>query len=262
MSTRRTAGGPTANTLIVEERAMALADDIANWIAGQVCGAGMNGTVVALSGGIDSAVVSGLCARALGAQHVLGIILPINSNPDDAVHGEVTARTWGIEYQTIDLSGAYDALAAALPTGSDLAYANIKPRLRMIALYHHANTLGRMVIGTGNRSELMAGYYTKYGDGGTDLLPIAGLYKWQVRDLAREIGVPPAIIAKPPSAGLWLGQTDEQEMGISYGDLDRTLTAIDAGEEATIEASMLARVQSMIRSSEHKRHLPPIYTPE
>lgn len=240
---------------------MALADGIANWIAGHVRGAGLKGAVVGLSGGIDSAVVSGLCARALGAEHVLGIIMPIHSNPADAPHGEEAARAWGIEYRTIDLGSAYDALVAALPAGSDLAYANIKPRLRMITLYHHANTLGRMVVGTGNRSELMAGYYTKYGDGGTDLLPIAGLYKWQVRDLAREIGVPQAIIDKPPSAGLWLGQTDEEEMGISYDDLDRTLAAIDDGDTSSIDPATLERVQRMIRISEHKRQLPPIYTP-
>ncbi len=241
---------------------MALADDIANWIAEQVRRAGVNGAVVALSGGIDSAVVSGLCARALGAEQVLGIIIPIHSNPEDAAHGQATALAWGIEHRTVDLSSAYDALTEALPPGSDLAYANIKPRLRMITLYHHANTLGRMVIGTGNRSELMAGYYTKYGDGGTDLLPIAGLYKWQVRELAREIGVPQAIIDKPPSAGLWQGQTDEQEMGITYADLDRTLAALDAGDTSSIEKPLLERVQRMIQASEHKRHMPPIYKPE
>jgi NAD+ synthase len=131
----------------------------------------------------------------------------------------------------------------------------------MITAYHHANTLGRMVIGTGNRSELMAGYYTKYGDGGTDLLPIAGLYKHQVRELAREIGVPEEIIAKPPSAGLWEGQTDEQEMGITYDDLDRTLDAIATGNESSIEPGLLEKVQRMIRVSEHKRHMPPIYQP-
>ncbi|MEX1157888.1 MAG: NAD+ synthase [Thermomicrobiales bacterium] len=240
---------------------MALADDIATWIAAQVRGAGLTGAVVALSGGVDSAVVSGLCARALGPENVLGLVIPIHSNTTDAEHGEETARAWGIEFRTVDLSRVYDALTAALPPGSDLANANIKPRLRMIALYHHANTLGRMVVGTGNRSELMVGYYTKYGDGGTDLLPIAGLFKWQVRELARAIGVPPAIIEKPPSAGLWLGQTDEQEMGITYDELDRTLAAIDAGQESTIDAPVLERVRAMIRASEHKRHLPPIFTP-
>jgi NAD+ synthase len=242
-----------------EEQAMALADDIANWIAEQVHGAGINGAVIGLSGGIDSAVVSGLCAKALGPENVLGVIMPIHSIPDDTAYGVETAEAWGIEQRTIDLSGAYDELLRILPSGSDLANANIKPRLRMITVYHLANTLGRMVIGTGNRSELMAGYYTKYGDGGTDLLPIAGLYKWQVRELARAIGVPQAIVDKPPSAGLWVGQTDEQEMGISYADLDRTLEAIDTGQEATIEPALLEKVSAMIRSSEHKRHLPPIY---
>jgi NAD+ synthase len=188
--------------------------------------------------------------------------MPIHSNPDDAAHAEETARTWGIEYRTVDLAPVYDTLVETLPKGSDLAYANIKPRLRMITLYHHANTLRRMVIGTGNRSELMAGYYTKYGDGGTDLLPIAGLYKWQVRELARELGVPTSIVDKPPSAGLWQGQTDEQEMGITYEDLDRTLAAIDSGDTSSINPSTLERVQRMIRTSEHKRHLPPIYSPE
>ena len=240
---------------------MALADDIANWIAGQVRGAGLSGAVVGLSGGIDSAVVSGLCTRALGAENVLGIIMPIHSIAGDASDADVIARTWGIEYKMVDLSSAYDALVKLLPNGNDLAYANIKPRLRMITLYHHANTLGRMVVGTGNRSELMAGYYTKYGDGGTDLLPIAGLYKGQVRELAREIGVPEPIITKPPSAGLWEGQTDEQEMGISYADLDRTLEAIATGNESSIEPETLEKVRRMIRVSEHKRHMPPIFSP-
>jgi NAD+ synthase len=238
---------------------MALADDIANWISEKVHGAGVNGAVIGLSGGIDSAVVSGLCAKALGPENVLGVIMPIHSNAEDTAFGVETGEAWAIEHRTIDLSDAYDVLIQLLPPGSELANANIKPRLRMITLYHLANTLGRMVIGTGNRSELMAGYYTKYGDGGTDLLPIAGLYKWQVRELARTIGVPQAIIDKPPSAGLWAGQTDEQEMGISYADLDRILDAIDTGQEATIEPGLLEKVTSMIRSSEHKRHLPPIY---
>jgi NAD+ synthase len=240
---------------------VALADDIANWIAEQVRGAGLSGAVLGLSGGIDSAVVAGLCAQALGRENVLGIIMPIHSISADTHYGEVTGQHWGIEFKTIDLSNAYDELVKVLPQGSDLAYANIKPRLRMITAYHHANSLGRMVIGTGNRSELMAGYYTKYGDGGTDLLPIAGLYKHQVRELAREIGVPEEIIAKPPSAGLWEGQTDEQEMGITYNDLDRTLEAIATGNETSIESTLLEKVQRMIRVSEHKRHMPPIYEP-
>lgn len=238
-----------------------LADQIADWIRTQVLQAGLDGVVVALSGGIDSAVVTGLCARALGARDVLGLILPCYSNPVDAQDAELVADVWGIPVATIDLGPAYDALLSALPAGSDLANANIKPRLRMITLYHYANTLGRMVVGTGNRSELMVGYYTKYGDGGVDLLPLAGIYKHQVRDVARDIGVPQRIIDRPPSAGLWEGQTDEAEMGISYAVLDATLEAIQQGDTSSVDPEVLRRVSRMIAGSEHKRRLAPIFTP-
>jgi NAD+ synthase len=245
----------------LEERKMALADTIADWIATQVSAAGQTGTVVGLSGGIDSAVVSGLCARAVGKESVMGIIMPSHSSPADVDDAELTAATWGIESTTIDLTGLYDQVIATLPPGNQMANANIKPRLRMITLYHHANTLGRLVVGTGNRSELMIGYFTKYGDGGVDLLPIGSLYKHQVRDLAREIGVPQCIIDRPPSAGLWEGQTDEDEMGLSYEVLDRTLAAIDSGNTSVIDPVTLERVRSMVTSTAHKRQLAPIFDP-
>jgi NAD+ synthase len=244
-----------------KERQMALADRIADWIAAQARAAGLNGAVVGLSGGIDSAVVSGLCVRALGADNVLGVIMPCHSGPRDAADAALAARAWGIEPELYDLSPIHDAYRQLLPPGSDLANANLKPRLRMIALYHRANTLGRLVVGTGNKSELLVGYFTKYGDGGVDLLPIAGLYKHQVRELAREIGVPDEIIQKPPSAGLWAGQTDEAEMGMSYAQLDAALDAIERGVTTGIEPSVLERVQAMLRGSEHKRHLAPIFNP-
>lgn len=240
---------------------MTLADDITSWIREQVHGAGLTGAVVGLSGGIDSAVVSGLCARALGKQNVLGLIMPIHSNPLDAQHAEDAARAWGIEYRTVDLAPVFDQLLQVLPSGSDLAVANLKPRLRMITLYHHANTLGRMVVGTGNRSELLVGYYTKYGDGGVDLLPLAGIYKRQVREVAREIGVPEPIVTKPPSAGLWQGQTDEGEMGITYDQLDATLDAIERDRASEADPAVRERVERMLRGSEHKRRLPPIFLP-
>jgi NAD+ synthase len=240
---------------------MSLADDIAGWIADHVRAAGLDGAVLGLSGGIDSAVVSGLCARALGKDNVLGMVMPIHSNPLDTQLGEDTARAWGIEHRVMDLASIYDAFIALLPPGSQMADANLKPRLRMITLYHHANTLNRMVVGTGNRSELMVGYFTKYGDAGVDLLPIAGLYKHQVRDLAREIGVPQAIIDRPPSAGLWEGQTDEQEMGFSYAELDGILASIARGETPSGNQEVIDRVQRMYRGSEHKRQLPPRYEP-
>ncbi|HUG14264.1 MAG TPA: NAD+ synthase [Thermomicrobiales bacterium] len=240
---------------------MSLADAVATWIASSVRDAGLSGAVVGLSGGIDSAVVSGLCARGLGEKNVLGLIMPAHSMPEDAEHAELAARTWGIDYRIIELSEVYDRFIDLLPRGSTLANANLKPRLRMITLYHHANTLNRMVVGTGNRSELMVGYFTKYGDAGVDLLPLAGLYKHQVRDIAREIGVPEPIIARPPSAGLWEGQTDEAEMGISYADLDRILDAIDRGQHVDVHPDLWNRVERMLKGSEHKRQLPPIFTP-
>lgn len=240
---------------------MSLADAIATWIAEQIKASGQTGAVLGLSGGIDSAVVAGLCARAVGKENVLGVIMPSHSAGMDAEHARLTAQAWGIESTEIELSGMYDRMIAALPPGNDMANANIKPRLRMITLYHHANTLRRLVVGTGNKSELMIGYFTKYGDGGVDLLPIASLYKHQVRELAREIGVPEAIITKPPSAGLWTGQTDENEMGISYEVLDRTLEALETGHTAGIDDATLNKVRRMVDTSAHKRRLAPIFVP-
>lgn len=240
---------------------MSLADAIANWIAEQIKAAGQTGAVVALSGGIDSAVVSGLCARAVGKENVLGVILPCHSARQDTEDGRITAETWGIAATEIDLSGLYDRFIETLPLGSDLANANIKPRLRMISLYHHANTLGRLIVGTGNKSELMIGYFTKYGDGGVDLLPLGSLYKHQVRDLAREIGVPEPIITKAPSAGLWAGQTDEDEMGISYETLDAALHALDSGNTDGIDEATLTKVRRMVETTAHKRQLAPAFVP-
>lgn len=240
---------------------MGLADEIAGWIRGEIEGAGLQGAVLGLSGGIDSALVCGLCARAVSPERVLGIAMPAHSLTADIEHARLTAETFGVEFREIDLSNIYDAFVEILPEGSQMANANIKPRLRMITLYHFANTLNRMVIGTGNRSELQVGYYTKYGDGGVDLLPIGSLLKTEVRELAREIGVPGAIIDRAPSAGLWEGQTDENEMGITYEQLDRTLAAIASGDTSDIDPGTLEKVQRMNRTSEHKRKLAPVYQP-
>ncbi len=238
-----------------------LAERIAAWIREQVERAGATGVVLGLSGGVDSATVAGLATRALGPERVLGAILPAHSQPQDVEHAELTARVFGLEPVTIDLSEPFDLLKRVLPPGNPLADANLKPRLRMLTLYHLANSLGRMVIGTGNKTELMVGYFTKYGDGGVDLLPLGGLYKRDVRALAREIGVPEEIIAKPPSAGLWAGQTDEAEMGISYEQLDGILAGLERGETSGYPPDLVAKVTSMIARSEHKRRLPPIFEP-
>lgn len=240
---------------------MALADDIAFWIRDQVDSAGLNGVIVGLSGGIDSATVAGLAARGLGRERVLGAIMPAHSQALDVEHAHLVADTFKIDSITIDLSDAFDGLVATLPTGNQLAMANLKPRLRMLTLYHLANTRGLMVVGTGNRSELMVGYFTKYGDGGVDLLPLGSLYKRDVRAVAREIGVPQAIIDRPPSAGLWEGQTDEGEMGISYEQLDGVLSGMDRGDTSAFPPDLVAKVEGMIARSAHKRLGAPIFVP-
>jgi NAD+ synthase len=148
-------------------------------------------------------------------------------------------------------------LAALPPDVPDMAQANLKPRLRMVTLYALAQTHGYLVAGTGNKSEMRVGYFTKYGDGGVDVEPLGDLYKWQVRALARELGVPQPVIDRPPSAGLWVGQTDEGEMGITYDELDAALAAIETGQTTAMDPALLARVQGMMSDSAHKRATPP-----
>ncbi len=233
-------------------------DRIVSWLQGYAAAAGARGYVVGLSGGIDSACTAVLCQRAMG-DGVLGVLLPCHNPAEDALMAQQLAAAFSIPTVTVPLEPAYDALVAALPSAtSEIARANIKPRLRMSALYALAQTRGYLVAGTGNKSEIAVGYYTKYGDGGVDVEPLGGLYKAQVRILARELGIPQPIIDRPPSAGLWEGQTDEEEMGITYAALDATLTAIEAGKAEGADPALLTRVQEMIACSAHKRAMPPI----
>jgi NAD+ synthase len=245
---------------------------IAAWLRDRVAAARAKGLVVGLSGGIDSAVVVRLCQLAVPGR-VIGAILPCHSDPQDEADAALVATYFGVPTIRVDLAPAYDrviastqmALEALAPdvaatTGAEtvdlkarVPVANAKPRLRMTTLYFVANSLGYLVAGTGNRSELTIGYFTKYGDGGVDLLPIGHLLKSEVRKLAVELAVPAAIIDKPPSAGLWLGQTDEEEMGFRYADLENYLTR---GPEAVAPALAL-RLERMIRTTEHKSAPPP-----
>jgi NAD+ synthase len=234
-----------------------LAGTLVTWLRDYAARAGASGYVVGLSGGIDSACTAGLCQKALG-DHVLGVLMPCHSAPEDADMAQLVATTFGLRTVTVDLAPAYDTLLAGLPPGiSALARANVKARLRMTTLYALAQTHGYLVAGTGNKSELAIGYFTKYGDGGVDVEPLAELYKRQVRQLARQLGIPQPVIDRPPTAGLWKGQTDEGEMGITYDDLDATLAAIESGQTDGIAPPLLAKVQGMIAASAHKRTMPP-----
>jgi NAD+ synthase len=239
---------------------VSLPNQIAAWLCEQLASACADGFVCGLSGGVDSAVVAGLAVRAVGPERVLAVLMPCHSHPDDAALGQLVADTFGIAAITVDLGDTCEALVAALPPSDHpLAAANIKPRLRMIVLYYLAQSRSYLVLGSGNRTEIEVGYFTKYGDGGADLLPLGSVYKTQVWELARELGVPPTVIERPPSAGLWPGQTDEEEMGITYRELDRVLAAIEAGDISGVYSATLGKVQGMIARSAHKRALPPVF---
>jgi NAD+ synthase len=242
------------------------AADIADWIQQQVSSASGRGVVVGLSGGLDSAVVVRLCQMAMPSR-VLAAVLPCHSEARDEQDANLVASHFGVPIVRVDLAPAYDLLVNDLKTmflqipedqakavaSTDLKAqvpsANVKPRLRMSVLYYIANSLNYLVVGTGNRSELTIGYFTKYGDGAVDLLPLGRLLKSEVRELAADLDIPQSIIDKPPSAGLWSGQTDEDEMGFSYGDLERYL---NDGPYAVAPA-LAMRIERLIRSTEHKR---------
>jgi NAD+ synthase len=247
------------------------ANVLVQWLRDRAEGAGARGYVFGLSGGIDSAVVARLCQMAT-PKRVLGVILPCYSHQQDEIDACLMADAFGIPSVRVDLSDTFDSLTGSLHAAikglpktvdvtdikQQMPEANIKPRLRMASLYFIANSLNCLVAGTGNRSEITLGYYTKYGDGGVDVLPIGNLLKSEVRSLARELSVPKPIIEKAPSAGLWIGQTDEAEMGFTYEDLEKYL---NEGPAAVAQATA-DRIEQLRRSSDHKRALPPIPPPE
>ncbi len=234
-----------------------LAAHLVDWIRREVTDGGGGGAVFGLSGGIDSAVVAALAKQAF-PHHTLGVVMPCHSDPVDMEDGHLVAHHFDVPACTVDLTPVYDLLldelgrsCTDLPT-TRLATANLKPRLRMTTLYAFANQLGYRVLGTGNRSEIAVGYFTKYGDGGVDLLPLGSLTKGEVRELAQHLDVPRRVIDQPPSAGLWSEQTDEAEMGLTYEELDAYLLTREASPDVQ------AKVDAMNAASEHKRSLPKI----
>lgn len=233
-----------------------LIDAIVKWMQDRVCEAKANGVVLGLSGGIDSAVVAALAKKAF-PESSLGVIMPCHSNPIDEKHGLLVADTIGLKVEKVDLTSVYDVLLDCVPIKSKnkMALANIKPRLRMTTLYYFAQDMGYLVVGSSNKSELTVGYFTKHGDSGVDLLPIASFTKTQVRQLAEYLNIPRIIIEKPPTAGLWEDQTDEKEMGFSYEVLDKYIET-KTGPERIIE-----KIEHMNRISEHKRSMPLIFKP-
>ncbi len=234
-----------------------LADKLISWIRESVSPYGCKGVVLGMSGGLDSSVLAVLCQRAF-PQSTLGVFMPCHSSQEDTEHAQAVAAKFSIPTKMVVLDSVFDTLLKALPGNeinpgvSQRAEANLKVRLRMLTLYYFANRLGYMVAGSSNRSELSIGYFTKYGDGGADILPLGNLAKGQVKEMAGFLDIPQQIIGKPPSAGLWEGQTDEGELGFSYEELDRYLLT---GE---VSSELRGKIKFMIAAAKHKRQPPPV----
>ena len=220
--------------------------------------------VVGVSGGLDSAVAAALAVRAVGKEAVHGFILPEKATPPAEIRDAQAVANWlGVAHSTYELDGLIGAFHGANRIDDRAIVGNTKARIRMTLLHAEAAKREALVLGTGNKSEALTGYFSKYGDGGVDVQPIGDLYKTQVRALAKHLGVPSAIITKPPTAGLWDRQTDEAELGIAYDLLDRILLGLELkfpldriAKVVGVAEKEVARIEAMRRASQHKRRMP------
>lgn len=238
------------------------------FIQGMVEEAGADGAVLGLSGGIDSTLTAFLAVEALGPDQVKGLILPGPASDDgNMADAETVAGGLAIPYETMRIDDAVAALLGTYPDvgGDRVATGNVQVRSRAVLTYMVANHENRVVLGTGNRTEALVGYFTKYGDQAVDCNPIGHLYKSQVRQLARRLDVPDRVVEKPPTAGMWPGQTDEDEIGMIYPVLDAVLALhVDGNVPKSrtaalldVEPEQVDAVVEMHRESQHKRALPP-----
>lgn len=234
-------------------------DAIVGWLQQKVKEANVDGLLVGVSGGIDSAVVAHLIKQAC-PENSLGVIMPCKSNPNDQNHAQAVIDACGIDHLTVDLTETHEVMFSTIknrlqtkqsfdPSQEQLADANLRARLRMSTLYTLATNYRYLVVGTDNAAEWYTGYFTKYGDGGVDLVPLVNYTKGEVSEMARYLEVPAEIIDKKPSAGLWEGQTDENEMGTTYNMIDKHLR----GEAIPEEDREI--IESLHRRSAHKRQL-------
>ena len=255
-------------------------EHITSFISDTYEAAGGEAAVIAISGGVDSSLTSHLAVEALGVENVYGLVMPSEVNRTDNMSDaeRVAGELLGIEYDLVEIESLVEAFCAANPnteigaefTGTEqVAVGNLRARIRAVLNYFAANRRGGMVLGTGNRTEAAVGYFTKYGDGAVDCHPIGNLYKQQVRQLARHVGVPGDMAGKASTAGLWEDQTDEGELGMDYDTLDSILALHVDGPlsvSATartigVDEESVERVQAMYAASEHKRQVPPAPEP-
>jgi NAD+ synthase len=239
---------------------------LTGFIKSEITRAGFSRAVVGLSGGIDSALSCVLAVEALGPENVLAVRMPYKSSSSDSLeHANLVIEKFWAQSETVEITDMVDALIARDPGMSKTRKGNIMARARMIVLYDRSESFKGLVVGTGNKTELLLGYTTLWGDSASALNPLGDLYKTQIRQLSRAMGIPNAIIDKAPSADHWSGQTDESELGFTYEEVDKLLYLLvdqryspEECVEAGFERTFVERVATRIRRAQFKRMLPPI----
>lgn len=239
---------------------------LTGFIRDQITKAGMKRAIIGLSGGIDSALSAYLAAEALGAENVLAVRMPYKTSSADSLSdAELVIEALGLQTLTVSISDMADALINQFPDMSNLRKGNIMARLRMTVLYDQSASWGGLVVGTSNKTEFLLGYSTIYGDSGVALQPIGDLYKTQVRELSRALSMPSSIIEKPPSADLWVGQTDEGELGFTYEEVDQALYllvdaryTVDEVVDEGFDRRFVEDVWRRVKINHYKRTMPNI----
>jgi NAD+ synthase len=242
--------------------------NVIKFIQNQVHNSGFDGVVVNISGGIDSAVTLHLAVMALGPENVTAITIPERDvTPEsDITDVMLHCEQLNLTCNTVDITEILRVIRNIMPkydVTDRITIGNIRSRLRMIIAYHHANTERRLVLGTSNKTELLTGFFTKHGDGGVDLMPLGDLWKYNIKELANYLEIPENIIKKPPSPGFYKGHTDEDELGMSYDNIDliifgydKGLTIVEIVEETGIPIDEVKRILRRVKANQHKRRLP------